>query len=154
MRLSKDISERLNKIVEPVVNEEGFELVDIVFRQEDKRNILDITIDKEDGILVDDCALISGKLSLLLDVEDLIQQMYSLEVGSPGIFRELKRDKDFLRSIGKRVKAVFITSVKGQKQFVGHLNGYDQQVVRLGNEKRDLEVNLASIKKIQLFPNI
>lgn len=152
MRLAKDISERLTALVEPVVSELGFELVDIVYRQENKGNILDITIDKEEGILVDDCALVSEKLSLLLDVEDLIQQKYYLEIGSPGIFRELRKEKEFLRSIGKRVKAEFSSPIKGQKKFVGILNGFDQGVVTISNEHHELEVDLDNMKGIRLFP--
>ncbi len=154
MRLTKDISDRLWELIEPVVVETDLELVDIVLRQEKGRSILDIVIDKNEGITVDDCAVISEKVSLLLDVEDLIRHKYYLEVGSPGIFRELKRDRDFLRNLGKRIKANFKTPQKGHKQFIGLLKSYSEQVVVLGDEANELEVEPANIKKIQLYPDL
>ena len=154
MRLTKDISDRLWALVEPVVRETNLELVDIVLRQEKSKSILDIVIDKDEGITVDDCAVISDKVSLLLDVEDLFQHKYYLEVGSPGIFRDLKKERDFLRSIGKRIKANFKTPQKGHKQFIGLLKSYREQVVVLGDEANELEVELTNIKRIQLYPDL
>ena len=154
MRLSKDLSDRLWTLLEPVVIESGYELVDINYRQDNKRNILDIVIDKEEGITVDDCAVISEKVSLLLDVEDLFQHKYYLEVGSPGIFRELKKEKDFIRNIGKRVKASFKTPVKGQKQLIGLLKSFEPPSVVIESETLEIIVEQTNIKKIQLYPDI
>ncbi|MCG8336357.1 MAG: ribosome maturation factor RimP [Proteobacteria bacterium] len=154
MRLTKDISDRLWALIEPVVTETNLELVDIVLRQDRNRSILDIVIDKNVGITVDDCAVISEKVSLLLDVEDLFQHKYYLEVGSPGIFRELKKDRDFLRNLGKRIKANFKTPQKGHKEFIGLLRSYTEQVVVLGDEASELEVERTHIKKIQLYPDL
>lgn len=154
MRLSKEVGDQLWKLVEPVVAEVGFELVDIDFRQENHRNILDIVIDKENGITVDDCAIISEKVSLLLDVEDLIEQKYYLEVGSPGIFRELKREKDLVHSIGKRVKVSFKSPVKGQKQFVGMLKAFEEPTLTLNNDLQEVVVKRDNIKKIHLHPEL
>ena len=154
MRLTKDISDRLWELVEPVVEESGLELVEIQSKQDGGRQILDIVIDSEAGITLDDCALISEKVSLLLDVEDLFQQKYYLEVGSPGIFRELKKEKDFQRSIGKRIKAKFKFPVEGQRQFIGLLQSFENQAVVLNNEGQELMVELSNVKKIQLFPEL
>ncbi len=143
-------------LIEPVVRETGLELVDIALRQDAKRNILDIVIDKEDGINVDDCAVISEKVSLILDVEDLFQHKYYLEVGSPGIFRELKRENDFLRNIGKRIKAKYKPPQNEHKQFIGLLKSYREQIVVLSDEENELEVEveLTNLKKIQLYPDL
>lgn len=154
MRLAKERFDRLWQLVEPVVEELCFELVDIVFRQEGNRNILDITVDKENGITVDDCAVVSEKVSLLLDVEDLIQHKYYLEVGSPGLFRELKNDRDLARNIGKRVKASFKSPVKGQKHFTGLLAGYRERRLAFSNETQEFVVDQANIKTIRLNPDI
>ncbi len=154
MRLSKDISKRLSEIIEPVVEEAGLELVEISSKREEDRNILSIAIDKESGITVDDCAVVSEKVSLLLDIEDIIQQQYHLEIGSPGIFRELKREKDYLRCLNKRVKAVFKTPVKGRKKFIGILKEFENQLITLASEEAELSIGLENLKKIQLFPDI
>ncbi|MBU2510116.1 ribosome maturation factor RimP [bacterium] len=154
MRLSKDISKKLSDIIGPVIEESGMELVEISSRQEQNRNILVVNIDKETGITVDDCAAVSEKVSLLLDVEDIIQQQYYLEIGSPGIFRELKKERDFLRSLNKRVKAVLRAPIKGKKQFIGILKQYEDQLITLANEEAEVSIRLENLKRIQLFPDI
>ncbi len=154
MQLSKGISDRLNEIIEPVVEEVGLELVDISARQEQKRNILVVTIDKEGGITIDDCAAVSDKISFLLDIEDVIEQKYHLEVGSPGIFRELKKERDYARSIGKRIKAVLKSPIKGKKQVIGQLTLFQDQVITITDEKGETPVRLDQVKKVQLFPEL
>lgn len=154
MRLSKDITEKLVELVTPVVEELDLELVDIKMRQEHNNNILDITIDKESGVTIDDCSRVSEKLSLLLDVEEIIQYKYHLQVGSPGIFRELKTERDFFRSIDKRVKAVFKDPRKGSKKIIGVLKSFENRVVTIQNERNEISAELGKIKRIQLFPEL
>jgi ribosome maturation factor RimP len=154
MRLTKEISERLLALVGPVVTETGLELVEINLKRENEREILDIVIDSERGVTVDDCALISEKVSLLLDIEDLFQHKYYLEVGSPGIFRELKSEKDFLKNTGKRVKAKFRSPVNGYKQFIGLLQACRGTLIVLSDGTQEFEVALANLKKIQLYPEL
>lgn len=152
--LSKNISKQLNSLIKPVVDELGFELVGISQKQENSRSILEIIIDKEQGITLDDCALVSEKISLLLDVEDIFQNKYYLEVGSPGIFRELTREQDFKRSLGKRIKANLKNPVKGQRQWVGMLKVHADQRIIIGVAHGEIPIDLDNIKSIQLFPDI
>lgn len=152
MQLSEKTEEKLTELIQPLVENSGLELIDICWKQENKNNILGIFIDKGGGITVDECAAISREISLVLDVEELIPATYRLEVGSPGIFRELKSEKEFLRNTNARVKAVFRSPIAGQKKFIGTLARFENQVVYLRNAKQELSANLSQIKKIQLYP--
>ena len=154
MRLTEDNSNKLYDIITPIVEAIGLELVEVSLRKENQRHILAVVIDKEGGISVDDCAKVSGKLSLILDIEDLIQHKYYLEVGSPGIFRELKTEKEFKSSLNKRVKAVFTEPVEGQAEFIGDLKGIAGGLVTLSNKSQSITIDLERIKMIQLYPDI
>jgi ribosome maturation factor RimP len=87
----------------PIIEEHNFELVDVEYVKEGGTWYLRAYIDKEGGITVDDCEVVSRALGELLDVEDFIDEAYILEVSSPGLGRPLKKEKDFVRSIGKEV---------------------------------------------------
>ncbi len=154
MQLSKKKSKVLTDLIQPLVEDLGFELIELRARQEHQRNILEVFLDKENGITLDDCALVSEKLSMVLDVEDFFQHKYYLEVSSPGIFRELKSERDFLRSLNSRVKAVFHSPIKGQKTFVGVLRQYQNETITLDNDTHEFLVKLDEIKKIHLFPDV
>jgi len=98
---------KLQELVEPVVTGQGYELVDLEFKNELGNWILRVFIDNpraEGGVGLDDCAQVSRELSAVLDVEDTIQMHYSLEVSSPGLNRPLKKESDFARFVGKKAK--------------------------------------------------
>jgi ribosome maturation factor RimP len=98
---------KLQSLVEPVVTGQGYELVDVEFKNELGAWILRVYIDKpgaEGGVGLDDCAQVSRELSAVLDVDDAIPGHYSLEVSSPGLNRPLKKESDFARFVGKKAK--------------------------------------------------
>jgi ribosome maturation factor RimP len=98
---------KLESLVEPVVTGQGYELVDVEFKNELGAWILRVYIDKpgsEERVGLDDCASVSRELSAVLDVDDTIQGHYSLEVSSPGLNRPLKKESDFARFVGKKAK--------------------------------------------------
>ena len=144
----------LVEAIEPLMAELGFELVDIKSRSSNDKQILDIQIDKEGGINVEDCAKASRKISLILDVEDMFPFEYVLVVGSPGIFRELKKEKDFLRFLGDRVKVQYNTADQKTKKIIGLLKAYEAQTVIITDTQSEYRLNLQQIKKIQLYPEI
>ncbi|MCP4754007.1 MAG: ribosome maturation factor RimP [Proteobacteria bacterium] len=129
-------------------------MVEIGLKQENKNNILEIIVDKDGGISIDQCAEFSKKISLVLDVEDPIPFKYNLEVGSPGIFRELKTEKELQKNLNARVKAVFSSPVKGRKKFVGTLKKIQDRTVFIGNDEQELSADIDQIKKIRLFPKL
>jgi ribosome maturation factor RimP len=154
MQLSESQFNILTGIIQPLAQISGLELVDIILRNESGQQILDVAIDREGGVTVDDCATLSRKISLVLDVEDPIPFPYHLEVGSPGIFRRLKTDRDIEKNLQARVKAVFIEPLSGHNKFVGILTRFQDRKLTICGESEELVADLEQIKKIQLFPDI
>ena len=105
----------------PVMEENGFELVDVEYVKEAGTWYLRAYIDKPGGFTVDDCEMVSRKLGDWLDKEDFIDESYILEVSSPGLGRPLKKEKDFKRSLGEQVEIRLYKAVDRQKEFVGAL---------------------------------
>ncbi len=118
----------------PLMEEHQFELVDVEYVREAGTWYLRAYIDKEGGFTVDDCELVSRKLSDWLDQEDFIDDSYILEVSSPGLGRPLKKDKDFKRSMGEQVDIKLYRAVERQKDFTGALTAYDDNTVTIRYE--------------------
>lgn len=144
-----DIEHRVESLVMPIIEEGNFELVDVEYVKEGSNYYLRVFADKEGGINIDDCVLISRALEVKLDKEDFIPDAYILEVSSPGLGRPLKKEKDFKRSIGKDVDIKLFKAVDQQKEFTGVLKDYTADEIVLdidGEEKRFFRKDLALIR--------
>lgn len=125
---------RVEAWITPVLEQHQFELVDVEYVREVGVWYLRCYIDKEGGITVDDCEVISRLLGEWLDKEDFIEDSYILEVSSPGLGRPLKKEKDFARSIGKDVEIRLYKVIDKQKEFTGTLTSYDADSVTITME--------------------
>lgn len=125
---------RVEAWITPVLEQHQFEPVDVEYVREVGVWYLRCYIDKEGGITVDDCEVISRLLGEWLDKEDFIEDSYILEVSSPGLGRPLKKEKDFARSIGKDVEIRLYKAIDKQKEFTGTLTSYDADSVTLTME--------------------
>ena len=134
MTKRENYEQRTEKFLLPLMEEHGFELVDVEFVKEAGVWYLRAYIDKEGGIAVDDCEVISRKVSDWLDKEDFIDESYILEVSSPGLGRPLKKEKDFARSIGKDVEVRLYKALNKSKEYTGALEAYDNESVTLKME--------------------
>lgn len=155
--LKKQIEERAWEVVEPPLEKMGYELVDIEFSKEGRRSFLRIFIDKKGGVTLDDCVNVTKFISPLLEVEnveDLIPGSYNLEVSSPGLFRELKRERDYERSIGKRVKIVTGEKIENSNTFVGILERNEEEYFILNVKGKELEIPKSIVVKINLEPDL
>ena len=121
-------------ILLPLVEQHGFELVDVEYVKEGGTWYLRAYIDKQGGITVDDCEAVSRALSDILDEKDYIDEAYILEVSSPGLGRPLKKEKDFKRSLGEEVEIRTYRAIDKQKEFVGVLKDYDENTVTIKYE--------------------
>ena len=108
-----EIVTRTEELVMPIIEENHFELIDVEYVKEGANWYLRVYADKEGGINIDDCVLISHALEEKLDAEDFIKDAYILEVSSPGLDRPLKKDKDFKRNLGKSVEGKLFRAVEG-----------------------------------------
>jgi len=140
-------------LIEPVVEGMGYEVVEIEFRPHPTDGLLRIYIDKSDGILLEDCELVSKQISSLLDVEDPIPGQFNLEVSSPGMDRPLRKAQDFERFAGDKVKIkLSVPTLEGQRNFSGKLIGLQDQDVVLEVDGETHKLPLDSIEKARLVP--
>ncbi len=146
----QEIIERVSRAVEPILRESALELVDIDFQPSGKRWLLRIFIDKEGGVAIADCVHVSRELDKLLDVENVIDHPYVLEVSSPGLTRQLKKRADFERYAGKRCRIVTRSSIAGRNEFTGEIArvGEDEVEVQEGGETYTIPLEV--IKKANL----
>ncbi|HEX5733448.1 MAG TPA: ribosome maturation factor RimP [Blastocatellia bacterium] len=119
----------IGEIIERVTSREGLELVHWEAVGPRNHFVLRIYIDKPGGVNHGDCEVVSNQVGLLLDVEDLIPHMYTLEVSSPGVERGLYKPKDYERFAGSRIKLKISEPINGQRNFRGRLVGIDRDRV-------------------------
>lgn len=148
----KEIYEqKTEEILLPIVKEHSFDLVDVEYVKEGGSWYLRAYIDKEGGIAIDDCEVVSRALSEILDQKDFIEDAYILEVSSPGLGRPLKKEKDFVRSMGEEVEIRTYRAFNKQKEFVGILCAYDKDSVTIELEdKEEMKFEKSDIALIRL----
>lgn len=125
---------RTEALILPILEEFGFELVDVEYVKEGGTWYLRAYIDKEGGITVNDCEAVARWMNDLLDEEDYIEESYVFEVSSPGLGRPLKKEKDYIRSMGKDVEIRTYRAVNRQKEFIGALKAYTDDTVTIETE--------------------
>ena len=141
---------KVTELVSPVLDEMGFELVDIEYLSQYGRWVLRIYADKEGGITLDECARVSREIGDLMDINDIIPHEYVLEVSSPGLNRPLKKEKDFERAIGRKVKIQMRTPINVRRRFTGYLKEVMQENVYLEIDNNLFALSRKDIEKANL----
>ncbi len=126
---------RTEELILPIVESLGFELVDVEYVKEGGDWYLRAYIDKEGGIAVNDCEAVSRQMNELLDQYDYIEDSYIFEVSSPGLGRPLKKEKDYVRSMGQELELRTYRARNGEKEFYGILTAYDEKTVTIVTEE-------------------
>ena len=129
--LKKDIALTVTELAEPICQQLGVALYDVEYVKEGGQWYLRIFIDKQGGVEIDDCQLVSEKLTTILDEKDPIKDKYFLEVSSPGIDRPLKKDKDFEAAYGTKVDIMFYAPWENMKTLVGVLVSHDADCIEV-----------------------
>lgn len=146
--MDRQLINHLRDIVEGIVKEQGFELVELSYRYEGSKLVLVIFADRSGGgITIDECARLNNQISLLLDKKDLIRQSYVLEVSSPGIDRPLKTKADFKRCIKRKVIVYTSEPVMNKIQWEGFIMDADEDLLYLDAEGESLPIPLGKINK-------
>jgi ribosome maturation factor RimP len=150
---------QIEALVMPILDDLGYELVDLQLQQDGKQLALRIFVDKPAGITLDDCVEVSREVSAILEVEDPIRSAYRLEVSSPGLDRPLKKAADFERFVGKKARLksreLIDPDQRGttRKTFVGTLLGFEDGNVRLEQTDKKggvVEIPLTDLDKANL----
>lgn len=142
----------LMKLIEPVVTGLGYEFVGMELVGQGRQSVLRVFIDKEQGILVEDCSRVSHQISGVLDVEDPIRGRFTLEVSSPGIDRPLFTLAHFERFVGSTIKLELNqATVEGQKKFRGEILKVNGEVIHLHVEDEEFEIPFGLIQKARLL---
>lgn len=147
----KSIESTVQKIVNDILHNTDFELVDIEYVKEGPFKYLRVFIDKSGGITVDDTADVSRMLNKKLDETDLIKEQYFLEVSSPGVERPFKNDADYQKNIGETVEAKLFKPLDGKKAVKGKLieKNDDSVVIQDGEEMITIEIkDVSKINKV------
>ena len=150
MSRREEYEAKTEALLQPMVDERGFELVDVEYVKEGSNWYLRAFIDKPGGISIDDIEPISRELSEKLDQEDFISDAYILEVSSPGLGRPLKKEKDYVRSIGKSIDVKLYKAIDKQKEFTGILKENTEDQIVLTIEDQDITFEKKSIASARL----
>ncbi len=149
MNQSKQTTDQIKILLEPVLDDLGYELVELQLRNEQIGLVLRVIIYRPEGIALEDCRLVSREINHLLEVEDPISTPYNLEVSSPGLDRPLKTAQDFARNIGKKVQ-IFRNDETGQDEITGLISETNDQSVVISSKDSSEEISLHSINKAML----
>lgn len=142
---------KTEQLLEPILKELQFELYDVEFVKEAGTFYLRAFIDKEGGITINDCEAVSRRLSDLLDQKDFIPDAYILEVSSPGLGRQLKKEKHFKKSIGEEIEIKLFKPIEKQKEFSGILKSFTEKVLVISEENGNLlEFERSNIAMVRL----
>ena len=151
MSKREQYEQQTEELLLPIIERNGFELVDVEYVKEAGTWYLRAYIDKPGGITVDDCEVVSRAFSDILDEKDYIEDTYIFEVSSPGLGRPLKKEKDFKRSMGEQVDIKLYRAIDRQKEFIGILTEYDKDTVTIEYEDEATQTfNRSDIALIRL----
>lgn len=135
MSKASEYEAKTEKLMLPILERLSFELVDVEYVKEGSVWYLRAYIDKEGGITVNDCETVAREMNTLLDEEDFIPDSYTFEVSSPGLGRPLKKEKDYVRNMGKKIEIRTYRSINRSKDFCGFLKAYDAASVTIETEE-------------------
>ncbi len=146
----RDIPEELRSLIEPVVEDAGLELVDVMLRRGSPPWLLRVTVDTTSGdgrVPLDRCALVSREVATQLDVADAIESSYQLEVSSPGLNRVLAREVDFSRAVGSEVAIETRRPLEGRRRFRGRLLALDGEAVSVAVDGTEFRIPFSEVAK-------
>lgn len=131
MSRKEDYEQKTEGLLLPILEKYKFELIDLEYVKEGSTWYLRAYIDKEGGITVNDCEDVAREMNPILDELDYIDGSYTFEVSSPGLGRPLKKEKDFIRNLGKDVEIRTYRPIQHEKEFCGRLKAYDDKTVTI-----------------------
>jgi ribosome maturation factor RimP len=152
--LEQELSSRtLTKLLQPLVEDLGYEFVGLEYASSPKHGVLRIYIDRESGVGLDDCSLVSREVAALLDVEDPISGHYNLEISSPGLDRPLFTWEQFAQFTGEEAQVSLFAPEEGRRKFKGRILGADADKLVIEQDGAEIALNFNNIAKARLVPD-
>ncbi len=149
--MKKKVEDVLLELSMPILKKYNFEFIDTEYKKEGGQWYLRLFIDKEGGITIDDCQIVSEELSPKLDEIDPIEHSYIFEVSSPGIERPLKNERDYKRNLNKIIEIKFYEPLFGKKVIEGILLNYNENSIKINYNGEIVEINKSLIAHIKPF---
>ncbi|MBP3237708.1 MAG: ribosome maturation factor RimP [Lachnospiraceae bacterium] len=151
MSKKEDYEAKAEALIMPILESKGFSLYDSEYVKEAGSMYLRMYIDKPGGITIDDCEEVSREFNLKLDEADFIDEAYIMEISSPGLGRQLKKDRHFEKSIGEEVELRLYKAVDKCKEYTGILTGFDKKSITIKDaDDRDLVFERSDISSVRL----
>jgi ribosome maturation factor RimP len=144
---------KLNELLKPLVEDLGYEFVGLEYNSNPKHALLRVYIDREAGVGIEDCEIVSREAAALLDVEDPIKSHYNLEISSPGLDRPLFTLAHYLEFTGQVAQVNLFAPLDGRRKFSGPIMGADENGVTINQDGRDVTLNFDNIAKAKLVPD-
>ncbi|MFD3445502.1 ribosome maturation factor RimP [Microbacteriaceae bacterium 4G12] len=152
--MSEKITEIVEELAKPIVEELNLELVDVEYVKEGKDWFLRVFIDSDTGVDIEECGTVSERLSEALDEKDPIPHLYFLDVSSPGAERPLKKEQDFHKAVGKQVAIKTYEPILDEKMFEGKLLAYDGTTLTLlltiKTRKKEIQIPMEKVASARL----
>lgn len=149
--MKKNIASEIEQLVLPITDANGLELVDVEYVKEGGEFFLRVYIDKEGGVSLNECELVTRAINPILDEKDPIKDNYYLEVSSPGLDRPLKKDKDFVKYQGRDVEIKLYKTMNGSKLHEGELVGLtEDKNIKVIIDNEEVEFNKKDVALIRL----
>ena len=145
--------QKLNELLQPLVEELGYEFVGLEYNSNPKHAVLRIYIDHENGVGIEDCEVVSRETAALLDVKDPIRSHYNLEVSSPGLDRPLFTPAHYQEFAGRQAQINLFAPQDGRRKFSGPILSADENSVRIEQDGVEVTLDLGNIAKAKLVPD-
>jgi ribosome maturation factor RimP len=150
MTSERETIEKIERILMPILEEDCLELIDIELRPSGKRWLLRIYIEKDGGVTISDCVKVNRELGRTLDIEDIIEHPYTLEVSSPGLTRPLKNVNDFKRYVGRQCRIITSKPLYERNEFFGEIIHIAEDEVEIRGKIGVFTIPICDIKKAHL----
>ena len=152
--MANKIEDKVQILLEKIINNLGYELYDVIYEKEGKDFYLKIFIDNDKGISINDCENVNNNINEVLDEADYIKDAYYLEVSSPGLERVLRKDKHFLKQLGNEIYVKLYSPIKNQKEIIGILDEYNNNEISINKNSEIIKIdtkNIAIAKTVYNF---
>lgn len=146
-------SNRLTHVLQPLVEDLGYEFIGLERSSNPKNPVVRIYIDREQGVNLDDCSNVSREVAALLDAENLISGHYNLEISSPGLDRPLFTLAQFARFAGEEIRVTLFAPQAGRRNFKGRILGVKAECIQLELDGAEVALNFSNIAKAKLVPD-